>query len=84
MWILHPKRDGRVVALGRTRGHNKISLGVNKNGKQCHQCVLPQQIVEVLQLVMHGEPAMYLEEDGSIKTIDKAMHAYYKDETKLK
>ena len=27
---------------------------------------------------------MYAEEDGSIRTIDEAMHAYYKDEAKLK
>ena len=27
---------------------------------------------------------MYIEEDGSIRTIDEVMHAYYKDEAKLK
>ena len=27
---------------------------------------------------------MYVEEYGSIRTIDEAMHVYYKDEAKLK
>ena len=34
VWILHPKWDGRVVAMDRTRGHYKTLSGVNKNGKQ--------------------------------------------------
>jgi hypothetical protein len=67
VWILHKRRDGCVVALGRTGGHYKTSSGVNKNGKLRRVCEFPQQLVEVLQLVLHGEEAMYPEVDGKLK-----------------
>jgi hypothetical protein len=84
VWILHRNRDGRVVALGRTRGHYKTSSGVNKNGKLCRICEYPQQLVEVLQLVLHGEKPMYPEGDGRMRIVDEAFHAEFKEDGKLK
>lgn len=73
VWILQPNTDRRVVALGRTGGHYKTSKGTNKNGMLRRVCVFPQQLVDVLQLVLHEEAAMYAEEDGSMKIVDEAM-----------
>jgi hypothetical protein len=34
--------------------------------------------------VLHGEEAMYLEADGSLRTVDEAFHAEFKEDAKLK
>lgn len=79
VWILYKNRDGRVVALGRTGGHYRTSSGVNKNGKLRRICEYPQLLVEVLQLVLHGEEAMYFEVDGTMRTLDEALHTEFED-----
>jgi hypothetical protein len=40
--------------------------------------------VEVLQLVLHGEEEMYPKVDGRMRIINKALHAEFKEDKKLK
>lgn len=84
VWILHKKRDGCVVVLEKNGMHYWISSSVNKNSKLQGVCEYPQQLVEVLQLVLHSEETIYPKVDGRMWIIDEALYTEFKEDEKLK